>query len=212
MGTSSDQCPVARCHHDPFVFGFEPDDQRNLAKRGRGSAVCVASAARGIRGLGGRTKDVLCAFFWMLTLWFYAQYAAKPCTTRYLATLGSFALCLMAKPMGVTLPFVLLLLDYWPLKRISDFGFRISDLKKLLLEKVPFLVLSAIACLLTVSAQELAIVSTAGLPVSQRLFHVLAAYDHYLVAMFVPLNLAVYYPYQIHIPTLTLFAPSCCWD
>src|SRR5271154_2582227 len=53
-------------------------------------------------------KDVLCAFFWMLTLWFYVRYVVKPSATRYLLTLGSFAFCLMAKPMAVTLPFVLL--------------------------------------------------------------------------------------------------------
>jgi protein O-mannosyl-transferase len=154
-------------------------------------------------------KDVLCAFFWMLTLWFYVRYAAKPSAPRYLLCLGSFILCLMAKPMGVTLPFVLLLLDYWPLKRISDFKFQISNFKKVLLEKIPFLVLSAIACVLTMRAQELAIVSTAGLPVLQRIFHVLAAYNHYVVAMFVPRHLAVYYPYQIHLPALTIAGAVC---
>jgi len=60
-------------------------------------------------------KDVLCAFFWMLTLWTYIRYAAKPSAVRYGCTLGAFMLCLMSKPMGVTLPFVLLLLDCWPL-------------------------------------------------------------------------------------------------
>jgi len=64
-------------------------------------------------------KDVLCAFFWMLTLLLYARYAGKPTVLRYLFTLGSFVLCLMAKPMAVTMPFVLLLLDYWPMRRIS---------------------------------------------------------------------------------------------
>ena len=158
-------------------------------------------------------KDVLCAFFWMLTLLLYARYAAQPSIARYLFTLGSFVLCLMAKPMGVTLPFVLLLLDYWPLNRISEFAsrqpektplrFAQKSWRQLALEKVPFLALSAIAGVLTLCAQELAIVSTAGLPVSQRIAHGLAAYNHYLVAMFVPRNLAVYYPYQIHLPTLT---------
>jgi tetratricopeptide (TPR) repeat protein len=142
-------------------------------------------------------KDVLCAFFWMLTLWFYVRYADKPSVSRYFCTLGSFVLCLMAKPMGVTLPFALLLLDYWPLKRMAN-------LKTLLLEKVPFLTLSAIACGLTVRAQEIAIVSTAGLAVPQRIAHVLAAYNHYLSAMLVPQPLAVYYPYQIHLPALTI--------
>jgi tetratricopeptide (TPR) repeat protein len=193
-------------------------------------------------------KDVLCAFFWMLTLWLYVRHAAKPSIARYLSALGSFVLCLMAKPMGVTLPFVLLLLDYWPLKRVTaqeapkaklqapeklqtpspqargaqvlelgSWSFsgawklvlealkcRRTSLLRLVVEKIPFLVLSAIACVLTLRAQELAIVSTAGLPVSQRVAHALAAYNHYLVAMFVPRHLAVYYPYQIHLPTLTI--------
>jgi tetratricopeptide (TPR) repeat protein len=159
-------------------------------------------------------KDVLCAFFWMLTLWLYVRHAAQPSIARYLFALGSFVLCLMAKPMGVTLPFVLMLLDYWPLDRISEFArrqpektplrFAQKSWRQLAWEKVPFLALSASACVLTLCAQELAIVSTAGLPVSQRIAHVLAAYNHYLVAMFVPRNLAVYYPYQIHLPTLTI--------
>jgi len=149
-------------------------------------------------------KDVLCAFFWMLTLWLYVRYAAKPSRARYLFTLGSFVLCLMSKPMGVTLPFVLLLLDYWPLQRVTGDKWQVAGILRLVREKIPFLALSAIACVLTLCAQEIAIVSTAGLPVSQRVVHSLAAYNHYLAAMFVPINLAVYYPYQIHLPTLTV--------
>ncbi len=149
-------------------------------------------------------KDVLCAFFWMLTLWLYARYVEKTCLTRYLLTLGSFALCLMAKPMGVTLPFVMLLLDYWPLGRVMGDQWQGSGMARLVVEKTPFFALSAAACVLTLRAQELAIVSTAGLSVSQRLAHVLAAYAHYLVAMFVPRHLAVYYPYQLHLPALTI--------
>ncbi len=159
-------------------------------------------------------KDVLCGFFWMLTLWLYTRYAAKPSLVRDLSVLGSFVLCLMAKPMGVTLPFVLLLLDYWPLNRVLECSVRLPELtpvpfaqkswRQLVWEKIPFFALSAIACVLTLSAQELAIVSTAGLPVSQRIASVLAAYNHYLVAMFVPRNLAVYYPYQFHLPTLNI--------
>ena len=145
-------------------------------------------------------KDVLCAFFWMLTLWFYVRYTEQGTTLRYLSVLGSFGLCLMSKPMGVTLPFVLLLLDYWPLKRLSQ----MADFKKLLLEKLPFLMLSAMACVLTLRAQQIAIVSTAGLSVPHRLAHVVAAYNHYLAAMFFPRHLAVYYPYQIRLPALTL--------
>jgi len=149
-------------------------------------------------------KDVLCAFFWMLTLWFYARYVAQPSMTRYFFVFGSFVLCLMAKPMGVTLPFVLLLLDYWPMGRFSIYDFQFTIFKKLLVEKLPLLALSAIACWLTLRAQEIAIVSTAGLPVFQRIPHVLAAYNHYLTATFIPKNLAVYYPYRIHLPTFTV--------
>src|SRR6202041_2351859 len=124
-------------------------------------------------------KDVLCAFFWMLTLRLYVRYAAQPSIARYFFALGSFVLCLMAKPMGVTLPFVLLLLDYWPLNRISEFAsrqpektplrFAQKSWRQLTLEKVPFIVLSAIACVLTLCAQQLAIVSTAGLSIFQRI-------------------------------------------
>ena len=158
-------------------------------------------------------KDVLCAFFWMLTLWCYAKRDEGGVLREKNPAGGSrithhasffywlaflfFALALMAKPMAVTLPFVLLLLDFWPLKRISDFGFRISDLKKLLLEKVPFFILSAVACWLTLQAQQIAIVSTAGLTMPQRFAHTLAAYNHYFWAMFFPSDLAVYYPYVI---------------
>jgi tetratricopeptide (TPR) repeat protein len=126
----------------------------------------------------------------------------------YWLALFSFVLCLMSKPMGVTLPFVLLLLDYWPLGRMKNEKFKIKNYWPLLLEKIPFLVLSAVACVLTLGAQELAIVSTAGLPVAQRIAHVLAAYNHYLAAMFVPRNLAVYYPYQIHVPTANIICAA----
>jgi len=159
-------------------------------------------------------KDVLCAFFWMLTFSLYVHYAARPTTARYLFTLGSFVLCLMSKPMGVTLPFVLLLLDYWPLKR-----FTIDDLPvlrsntaeggrltifRLVWEKIPFLILSLVGCVLTLRAQEVAIVSTAGLSVAKRVAHVSVAYNHYLATMFVPRNLAVYYPYQLHLPDASI--------
>ena len=144
-------------------------------------------------------KDVLCALFWLLTLFAYARYAARPDAGRYAATLGFFVLSLMAKPMAVTLPFVLLLLDYWPLNRVQTKSFR-----ALLWEKTPFFAATLVACVLTMLAQEQAIASTAGLTVLQRLAHVVVAYVHYVGAMFVPLNLAVFYPYQLLLPTSTL--------
>ena len=166
-------------------------------------------------------KDVLCAFFWMLTLWFYVRFTQKseagsrkpenppsvlwPLTSFfYWLTLFSFVLCLMAKPMGVTLPFVLFLLDYWPLNRIQNSKFKIQNALRLLAEKVPFLAFSAGACVLTMQAQQIAIVSTAGLSILQRIAHTVVAYDHYFWAMFFPHNLAVYYPYVLNIGTGTI--------
>ncbi|TAL03653.1 MAG: tetratricopeptide repeat protein, partial [Verrucomicrobia bacterium] len=100
------------------------------------------------------------------------------------------------KPMAVTLPCVLLLLDFWPLRR-----FELSTLPRLLLGKIPFFILSAGVCWLTMAAQKTAIVSTAGLPLPQRIAHVLLAYVHYVVAMFFPINLSAYYPYETSIPS-----------
>jgi hypothetical protein len=113
-------------------------------------------------------KDVLSTFFWMLTLWAYIRYVERPRRTRYLLTILFFVLGLLSKPMLVTLPFVLLLLDYWPLGRFS-FGQsgvpspnpkrspdrdRGSTPRRLVLEKVPFFVLCAISSVLTFFAQR----------------------------------------------------------
>jgi len=171
-------------------------------------------------------KDVLSVFFFMLTLWAYGRYAEvrspkseirsqeptpgstphvsrftfhalrySPSSFYYLLAVVFFALGLMSKPMVVTLPFVLLLLDYWPLGRLQP-----STLRRLLLEKLPFLALSAIGCVLTLSAQQPSMVSTAGLRIPQRLEHALVAYVHYWGALFVPRRLAVYYPYEKTVP------------
>ena len=155
-------------------------------------------------------KDVLSAFFWMLTMMTYRRYAqskvgeiseskvqSPKSKVWYGLALFFFALGLMSKPMVVTLPFVLLLLDYWPLNRLdATVGWRRG--MTVVLEKVPFFCLSGAACFLTVAAQQAAysMVSTAGLPVSERLAHALIAYAHYLTATFVPRHLAVAYPYE----------------
>jgi len=148
-------------------------------------------------------KDLLCACFWLLTMGAYARYAEAtellpagsgsraPVRQWYALALGAFALALMSKPMAVTLPFVLLLLDYWPLHRLGR-----KRVMRLLGEKLPFFALSLVTCALTLAAQKLAIVSTRGLPVSERLLHAIVAYAHYLGTLFVPRGLAVYYPYE----------------
>src|SRR5208283_65458 len=91
-------------------------------------------------------KDVLSAFFWFLTLWCYARYVERPGVGRYLAVLLAFCLGLMAKPMIVTLPFVLLLLDLWPLRRAMR--------RSLVVEKLPLLALAAGASVVTFLAQR----------------------------------------------------------
>jgi tetratricopeptide (TPR) repeat protein len=160
-------------------------------------------------------KDVLCAFFSLVTFWAYGRYvtSARPSNEKleirnpksegnpkswYCLTLFFFALALMSKPMVVTLPFVLLLLDYWPLRRIELPITNHQLLFRLIFEKVPFLVLSAITCVLTINAQSqaYAVVSTAGLPISSRVAHALLSYLHYIGALFWPRHLAVYYPYE----------------
>jgi tetratricopeptide (TPR) repeat protein len=116
----------------------------------------------------------------------------------YALSLFFFALGLMSKPMLVTLPFVLLLLDFWPLQRLPGAG---SPLR-VLAEKLPFLALSAGCCCLTVLAQRQGqtIVSAAALPLSRRIAHAILAYAHYLAAMFAPRNLAVAYAYSPSTP------------
>src|SRR5262249_38778830 len=97
-------------------------------------------------------KDVLSTLFWMLTVWAYVRYVRQPRLTGYLAVGVFFAIGLMAKPMLVTLPFVLLLLDFWPLRR---FTFRDrSELPKLIREKIPLLTLTAASSVVTMLAQQ----------------------------------------------------------
>src|SRR5712691_3140607 len=95
-------------------------------------------------------KDVLSAVFFMLTLGAYVRYARWPTLARYIAMSILFALGLMSKPMFVTVPAILLLLDYWPLKRIVD----VRALRRAIIEKIPLLVLSAALSIATVLAQS----------------------------------------------------------
>jgi tetratricopeptide (TPR) repeat protein len=119
--------------------------------------------------------------------------------------------------MMVTLPLVLLLLDYWPLGRMIGFGTTAvpppetrTPWIRLLIEKVPFLALSAVACLLTVQAQQRthSVVSLAGLPLSRRVPHAVVAYAHYLGAMVLPRQLAAHYPYPDSTPVIAFAAAA----
>jgi len=132
-------------------------------------------------------KDVLSAFFWFLTMLAYTRYAEKPSAFRYILTLILFALGLMSKPMLVTLPFVLLLLDYWPLDRIRN-------LKKVVIEKVPLFLLSAVSSIITFIVQQKG-GAVSAIPLNERLANAICSYLAYIGKMFWPINLAVLYPH-----------------
>jgi hypothetical protein len=145
-------------------------------------------------------KDVLSTFFGLLALLAYVRYARAPGVIAYvLVTLG-LALSLLAKPMLVTLPALLLLLDFWPLGRwqISGDPARPSvSVMRVVLEKVPLLALAAASCAVTVWAQSegMAVRPLALIPLAQRLGNAVVSYSAYLVQTFVPLHLAPFYPH-----------------
>ncbi|MGD0784402.1 MAG: tetratricopeptide repeat protein [Sedimentisphaerales bacterium] len=144
--------------------------------------------------ISGR-KDVLSTFFALLTMAAYLRYVKKPGIARYLPALLLFALGLMAKPMIVTLPFAFLLLDYWPLNRIRNFSGQ--NIYRLILEKVPFLVLSVAAGVVTYYTQKNigALPSFAGMPLKYRILNALISYAKYIGKMFIPTGLAPFYPH-----------------
>jgi tetratricopeptide (TPR) repeat protein len=141
-------------------------------------------------------KDVLSAVFFMLTLLAYLHYTRAPSIGRYLTVAFVVALGLMSKPMLVTLPLVLLLLDYWPLGRFethrSNTGHQVL---RLILEKIPLIALSAVSSMITFLAQRGAIGWTEQLPMWERISNTFVAYVVYIRQMFWPVGLAVFYPH-----------------
>jgi protein O-mannosyl-transferase len=140
-------------------------------------------------------KDVLSTFFWLLAMLAYARYVSRPSAVHYLLVLLIFALGLMAKPMLVTLPFVFLLLDYWPLERISRFNRQV--IYRLVLEKIPFIVLAIASSIIAFLTQQSsgAISSFAAIPLKFRIGNALISYMEYIGKMIWPSRLAVYYPH-----------------
>ena len=158
-------------------------------------------------------KDVLSTFFWLLTLWAYLGYVEHPGVQKYLVIILFFILGLLAKPMLVTLPFVLLLLDYWPLGRFQvsqaegdyaasmqassssriDWSVRL----RLVLEKVPLLVFTIISSFVTFRVQQAAgaVKSVDVLSIKIRLANGLISYIKYIAKMVWPQQLAVFYPH-----------------
>jgi len=154
-------------------------------------------------------KDVLSTLFLLLTLAAYTSYVRRRGLVRYVLTVLLFALGLLAKPMLVTLPVLLLLLDYWPLERIR--GQRTEDRKQktegvfqklstgqLIIEKVPFFALSAVSSVITFLAQRSsgAVTGIDALPFGNRIANVFLSYARYIGKMFWPQNLAVFYPFN----------------
>src|SRR5437763_4349112 len=171
-------------------------------------------------------KDVLSAVFFMLTLAAYVRYVRAPSPGRYFIVAVIFTLGLMSKPMLVTVPFVLLLLDYWPLRRfnrvplLKSRGGVVGWLKRrsnyLFLEKTPLLILFGLSCLATIRAQDSATGLMDQLPFTWRLNNALLSYIEYVRQTFWPARLAVFYPHpnnalsiwQVTLATTLLLAIS----
>ena len=165
-------------------------------------------------------RDVLYAFFWILTMWAYVRYVEVPKLRRFLSVVLCFVLAIMSKPMAVTLPFILLLVDYWPLQR---FRFREMDRQeyqilttlpnkspqklsifRLISEKASLFILAAVLSLFTIFANSEvgALSALAQLPLKVRLENAAVSYVRYIGKMFWPNRLAVLYPHPIHLPSL----------
>ena len=133
-------------------------------------------------------KDVLSAVFFMITLLVYISYSRRPNAWRYLAVAVAFVCGLMSKPMLVTVPVILLLLDYWPLRRTER-------LRWLILEKLPLFGLSIASSIITLLVQRPTISSLAGLPLRTRVANAIVSVALYLWQLIWPTKLAVFYPY-----------------
>ncbi|MBN1788374.1 MAG: tetratricopeptide repeat protein [Sedimentisphaerales bacterium] len=138
-------------------------------------------------------KDVLSTFFWLLTMWAYVRFVRQPKAWRYLLVVVFFALGLMSKPMLVTLPFVLLLLDYWPLERITAK----RSLVYLVIEKIPLFAMVAASSVVTFIVQNAGRTapSDEGCGLVVRLANAPISYLKYIAKMFWPSRLAVFYPH-----------------
>ncbi len=185
-----------------------------LLKRMTGAtwrSLCVASLfalhplhAESVAWVADR-KDVLSTFFWFLTMLAYAEYAKKPKVLTYLLCVLLFILGLMAKPMLVTLPLVLLLMDYWPLSRLrwgipeTDVATGFSpkrSLCNLVLEKIPLALISMASVIVTYLAQKKGGALRTDSSTIANAGHALLNYARYVLKMVWPNNLAVFYPYD----------------
>jgi protein O-mannosyl-transferase len=159
-------------------------------------------------------KDVLSMFFGMACLWAYSFYCESIKISKYLICLLLFILSLLSKPMMVTLPFLLMLLDFWPFNRwqkaFHDHGKTLYAMKALIYEKIPFFLLALASSIITLWAQNKggAVSSLKNLPFLDRLGNAIVSYATYLGKMFWPVNLAVFYPYETPLPLLEIVSSA----
>lgn len=156
-------------------------------------------------------KDLLCGFFWCVSLFYYSKYVIEKNFKFYMISLSSFALGLMSKPMIITLPVIFLFFDYWPLRRFSTTNKHISNspfrLKTtlanlFLLDKIPFFFLSSISAIITIYAQHEggATKSIAMVPIGLRIANSVTSYVKYISKMLWPADLALLYPMPVSVP------------
>ncbi|MHC4159082.1 MAG: tetratricopeptide repeat protein [Planctomycetota bacterium] len=154
-------------------------------------------------------KDVLGMFFWLLTMWAYAAYAEHPGFIKYMIVLLVLALGLMVKPMLMTVPFVLLMVDYWPLRRFGGNELKVpaagngpqtSSFRLLLLEKLPLFILAVVSGVITLQAQRATIAPLRALDLHSRIANALVSYIAYIRMTICPAKLTVFYPHTGKIP------------
>ena len=180
--------------------------QRSTGATGRSALVAALFAVHPLHVESvvwiAERKDVLSTLFFMLTLWAYVSYTHSPALRRYLAVFVLLALGLMAKPMLVTLPFVLLLLDLWPLKRVGVDAWDRATATRLVVEKIPLFALVAISSIVTFLVQREggAVINLEGISLALRLSNALLSYIAYIGNMVWPSGLAILYPYPGSIP------------
>ncbi len=166
-------------------------------------------------------KDVLSGFFWILTIAAYLHYIKRPIVSRYILVLICLTIGLMSKPMLITLPFVLLLLDYWPLNRLRFGTIRETDLASqyepvnkgyekrsiqwLIVEKIPLIVNVALFSVIVYFVQHNAGALMEKLSLKDRIANAFTSYSIYLGDMFYPRGLAVFYPHPVD--TLPIWKP-----
>ncbi|MDA8156047.1 MAG: tetratricopeptide repeat protein [Actinomycetota bacterium] len=152
-------------------------------------------------------KDVLSTFFFMLTVIAYCRHTERPTLKRYIMIILFFTLGLMAKPMLVSLPFVLLLLDYWPLQRFAFEAIPGRNQKRfpvffLILEKIPLFLLAALSSAVTYMVQKKggSVYTLTSLPLTSRLSNAFVSYMIYIQKTIWPNGLAVFYPFPKFLP------------